>query len=278
MTGIIAEFGSSIVPHLRRYPTNSTFGEFTAWSGKAKTVRPGFDSYREYILDWWCKTAAKSGATHVKIQCFKAEHFPIAEQESKRPLEFPRELVPLFVETAHRYGLKAGASVFDKEAVELAVRHCDFIKLAAREQYNKELAWAASDFPPWTPSDSPRIKPVYRSVSEWNAWDRFSIPLHKGATLFAIQKYPARLIESLLCVINASRRFTAFFNAPHWGWSSHTRGWIDCLFAAKLGAAVIEKHLALSPSDIEAGHSLLPDEFSKMARAINGSTKGDKHK
>jgi sialic acid synthase SpsE len=55
-----------------------------------------------------------------------------------------------------------------------------------------------------------------------------------------------------------------------WGWSSHTTGITDCLLAARLGAAAIEKHLKLSDADVEAGHSISVEQFSRMARAING--------
>src|SRR3990172_1121814 len=90
-------------------------------------------------FDLWCRTAAMAKATAVKVQLFKAEHFPSAEHASKRPLEFPRARLVEFVEAAHRHGLRAGASVFDNEAVELAAKHCDFLKLAAREWDNAEL-------------------------------------------------------------------------------------------------------------------------------------------
>ena len=36
--------------------------------------------------------AALAGADAVKVQLFKADHFPNEERAAKRPLEFPREL------------------------------------------------------------------------------------------------------------------------------------------------------------------------------------------
>ena len=247
MTEIIAEFGSSITVDLNRCSSGD------------KIYLIILDS-QKHVLYSWCKAAAESGATHVKIQLFKAEHFPITEQESKRPLEFPRELVPLFVETAHHYGLKAGASVFDKEAVELAAQHCDFIKLACREMNNAELQVTAMSLS--------GAKKIYRSIDEY-FWYGGGDQGGRITHLYAIQKYPAPIFESicrLLMWVNHARRT----GGNSWGWSSHTRGWLDCWLAAKLGASVIEKHLAMSPSDIEAGHSLLPGEFAKMAREING--------
>src|SRR3990167_4632764 len=52
-----------------------------------------------------CEYAARSGATHCKIQLFKADHFPAAEQESKRALEFPRQRAMEFSYNAARCGL-----------------------------------------------------------------------------------------------------------------------------------------------------------------------------
>ena len=88
-----------------------------------------------------CEYAARSGATHCKIQLFKADHFPAAEQESKRALEFPRQRAMEFSYNAARCGLVPGASVFDAEATEIVTKWDGlyFIKLAAREQNNALL-------------------------------------------------------------------------------------------------------------------------------------------
>lgn len=216
----------------------------------------------EWDFDAWCAAAAAVGADSVKAQMFKAEHFPPAEQDSKRPLEFPRERLGEFVRCAHAYGLAAGVSVFDDEAAQLASRWCDFVKLAAREQDNVPLIeslhaelWA----------HSARRTRVYRSistlaVSEWFFQAHFT-------TLYAIQRYPAGLARSLFGLARAH----AFFRrhgVRRWGYSSHTTGTFDCVFAAYLGAAVIEKHLALHPTDLEAGHSLQPEAFTRMVQAV----------
>ena len=59
---------------------------------------------------------------------------------------------------------------------------------------------------------------------------------------------------------------------PMMGWSSHTRGYLDCVLAARLGAPAIEKHLCLTPSDLEAGHSLGVAKFHSMVAAISAAT------
>jgi len=200
----------------------------------------------------WCEGAAAAGAGAVKVQLFKAEHFPEGEQDSKRPLEFPRERLLEYMRAARAYGLMAGASVFDVEAVRLVARHCDFIKLAAREWGNIGLRAVAFDAA-WIDR---RLLFRSQSVFEFQAAGETVTPM------FAIQKYPAGMVESVYTLLLAA----AFFKArrSRWGWSSHTKGDLDCIMAKRLGATVLEKHFALGSSDLEAGHSLLPPAFSRM--------------
>lgn len=213
----------------------------------------------------WCAAAAAAGADAVKVQLFRADHFPESERVSKQPLEFPRERLPEYVKIARAYGLAAGASVFDEEAVLLVSQHCDFIKLAARERDNAKLRFACEMTIGRSRAIGMSARQVYRSVDgiEFDARDHELI-------LYAIQRYPASLKYSLECLLKADE----FYRHMHWGWSSHTTGTLDCILAARLGASVIEKHLAIHPDDMEAGHSLGPSEFAAMCRAIR---KGEKH-
>jgi len=212
----------------------------------------------KWEFDDWCIAAAGAGATHIKAQMFYAEHFPRVEWESKQPLEFPRERLEEFVKCAHKFHLRAGVSVFDVQAVRMADQCCDFIKQAAREQDNHMLR-AIINY-----RNGPPAKQVYRSVSCFDA-----LQYTGDVTLFAIQEYPTRMSKALMALVRWAWMCRNMYGHM-WGWSSHTRGTLDCIAAAKLGANAIEKHLALKPSDIEAGHSLLPEQFGKMARRING--------
>lgn len=213
-------------------------------------------------LDMWCGAACYVGATHIKAQMFLAEHFPREEWESKRPLEFPRERLGEFVDVAHALGLKAGVSVFDEAAVKLAARGCDFIKLAAREQNNRILREDCFNL---------RLnKTIYRSVSNLTMGDLSIMP--NMVTLFAVQRYPTPMAIAIWNLFRWSR--LAKSERMCWGWSSHTRGTLDCVLAARLGARAIEKHLVLGYNDLEAGHALRMVEFKKMTRRIQ---KGDHH-
>ena len=200
----------------------------------------------------WCDIAATCGATHIKAQMFRAEHFPPAEWESKRLLEFPRHKIERFAAEARGHRLLCGVSVFDAEAVTLAAMHCDFLKLAAREQFNQDLIDVALR----------THKPLFRSISD----DRANMVI-SSTTLATVQLYPLPMLPALVAVTRWALWFRAN-GAWRWGWSSHTRGILDCWLARRLGAVVIEKHLALNHLNVEAGHSLLPHEFRRMAEGL----------
>lgn len=219
--------------------------------------------------DWdfgrWARSAQSAGATALKCQMFHADHFPKAEQASKRALEFPRERLREFVLAAHDCGLQAGVSVFDTDGAALAGRQCDFLKLAAREQDNEQLIEACYYEPNELGLRMSRRKPIYRSISrfELSEWSCY----HNWTTLMTTQSYPTSTVTACLRVLRAASFFKRYY-VRRWGWSSHTRGTFDVLLAVRLGATVIEKHLAITPDDIEAGHSLSVDQFHRMTFAI----------
>lgn len=213
---------------------------------------------RGWDFEPYCAAAARAGATHVKVQMFRAEHFPPGEQEVKRALEFPRGKFSYFVDAAHRRGLEAGASVFDETAVTLAVKHGDFVKRAARERKNRELIGWIHQAITLDGTAFRSSMPHYFSVSSWGydlVWPSPGIPL------FTIQQYPTLMWLAIWKVIQMPRLMRC---VNQWGWSSHTRGMLDCALAARLGAAVIEKHLCLYSGEPEGGHSLMPYEFERM--------------
>lgn len=197
---------------------------------------------REYI-----ETAALCGADAAKVQLWRADHFPETEREEKARQQFPRQRFPEFVKLTRANKMRAGASAFDEAATEM-LRHGDFGKLALREFWNVELFTAASR----------SIYPLFVSAPI----------LHPGRNrLGCIAEYPTPLWKAMLGLVVwacGSRRF------KFWGWSSHTTSIWDCVWAARLGASVIEKHFALHETDCEAGHSLLPADFARMTGRIHG--------
>lgn len=213
---------------------------------------PARDGWR---FDLWCAAASLAGATHVKAQMFFADSFPPSERASKKPLEFPRWRFDEFVDAAHRRKLKAGASVFDTPAAALVAEQGDFVKLAAREQDNSELILYVLR----------HGRPVYRSISDVRCMGYRDVV---EATLFTIPSYPTGMARALVGVLRAALFFGQYPAGVRWGWSSHTRGWLDCRLAARLGATVLEKHLALRSDDVEAGWSLQPHEFARMVKEI----------
>lgn len=220
----------------------------------------GSSAAPEWDFDKWCAAAAAVGADAVKAQMFVAEHFPRSEWDSKRPLEFPRKRLDDFVRCAHAYGLAAGVSVFDDAAVELAYQSCDFVKLAAREQANGPLMRTV-----FLAGLDRKSTPLYRSISDLSRQPHTQPA--SWTTCFAIQRYPAGIVRSLFGIVRAHEFFRRH-SVRRWGYSSHTTGTFDCVFAAYLGAAVIEKHFAISPHNLEAGHSLQPQAFANMVTAV----------
>ncbi|KKM08253.1 hypothetical protein LCGC14_1725690 [marine sediment metagenome] len=207
------------------------------------------------------RAAAAAGADAVKIQLFKAEHFPVAEREVKERFEFPRHMIPVFAQIAIQHELAYGASVFDKQAVDMAVAaRCDFLKLATRETGNTRLrAYCHEEF--GEPIYRSVNWPIDRTVSEADtAWTMLAVP--GEVTLGCVSEYPTNRPAWWNLANLKSDLFDPF------GWSSHTQGMEDVLIAVQAGATVIEKHLATDPTDVEAEWSLLPPEFGQMVEAI----------
>lgn len=208
---------------------------------------------RQRLVDYVFEAYWIGDADAVKVQLFRAENFPVKERSAKRRLEFPRHDFKWLVDQTHRIGLKIGASVFDFEAVDLCAScNTDFVKLATREQHNDELRDYVHRTYHGTIIRSvlwPLIEPVDRRERE--------------VTLACVPRYPTVLSRGLFQSIENLNMLP-----EPYGWSSHTTGVEDCLRAVHNGAQVIEKHFALAEDDLEAGWSLLPDDFALMAGVL----------
>ena len=217
----------------------------------------GSSPYPAWDFEPWCAAAQAVGADAAKIQLWKTDViYPPHMREQMRPREFPRERLREFVICAHAFGLQAGASVFDLDAVTLAAEWCDWLKLAASQQDNDKLRAACLS----------TGKRVYRSISNLRRGQ-----LYGETTLYAIQRYPAPMWLTLWRLWQASVWFKR--QGWRWGHSSHTTGYFDCIAAANMGASVVEKHFARTSADCEALHSLLPDKFSRMVAGIRKVTR-----
>jgi sialic acid synthase SpsE len=218
-------------------------------SNPAPFTRPKLEMYLQQVRG--------AGADAVKVQLFKAEHFPPEEQASKKELEFPREHFEWFLDRARFYRLQVGASVFDKDAIDLCVRlGTDFIKLATREQSN----WALREH-------SQTFKgTIFRSIDFRN---RYTYPVGarypREVTLGCIPQYPTPYNKMLADEMVDK---LAWYLYPPWGWSSHTIGIGDVIVAASLGAKAIEKHFRIFDNDPEATWSLHIAQWTKMERIL----------
>ena len=208
--------------------------------------------FGEHALVWGSTRAVLAGATHVKVQLFTPSHFPRQEREAKRAVTFPRGRLPGFVWAVHMAGARAGASVFDEQAVDACVdAGVDFLKLATREAFNSQLVDLCQDtgLPFYTSI------PLGTEVQPWR--DRRPNETFLGC----LAQYP---------VVDwpAYDPFAHFRSQPAWGWSSHTPHYQDVLMAVAAGATVIEKHLMFNDSDPEAAWSLTCAEFRSMSDEI----------
>jgi len=199
----------------------------------------------EYALRVWADEVKRAGADALKVQLYRADHFPEAERDHKRRTEFPRDLFPLLVEICRQWDMLCGASVFDDEAVDLCeASDADFLKLATREWDNQELLRKCLL----------SSKPVFRS---YDISKKELLALGQKVTYLAcVPQYPS--VDPLV----------PGGNDQDWGWSSHTADWLDCLLAVSQGACVVEKHFKLSDADYEAGWSLDPAQFRQMVKDI----------
>ena len=231
MTYFIAELGANIFPYSR--------------SRSARFV----------------EAAAEAGADAVKVQLFRAGHFPNEERAEKMAHEFPRSEFARFVQEARRLELSAGASVFDKDAIRICDdTGADFVKLATREEANRPLReHCRHNF----------HRTIIRSIRA--RWPTKPLPARwpREITLGCIPDYPAD--EEI--ALRFLRQMTPAFHEP-WGWSSHTAGHDDCAEAVRRGASVIEKHIKLAGADVgeqaEANWSLFPRDFARMVEECRG--------
>jgi len=202
--------------------------------------------------------ARDAGADVVKIQVFRALHFPSEEWDTKAPLEWRRRYLNDFVAYANTSELLTSASVFDLPAVvQCSSSGIDILKLAAREQGQDALREHCLN------SDVPVFRSIYPGSNHGTH--------PRELILGCISVYPTDNGVAM-----AGAETMADVEEGPWGWSSHTRDWADCVEAVRLGARVIEKHLALTEDDIEAEWSLMPKEFAEMVSDIREAESGIK--
>ncbi|MHA1961835.1 MAG: N-acetylneuraminate synthase family protein [Candidatus Thorarchaeota archaeon] len=207
-------------------------------------------------LETYLGYAHLAGADAVKVQLFRADHFPLGERPAKRKVEFPRELFEWFVDRARFYRLRVGASVFDKDAIDLCTRlGTDFIKLATREQSNRALRQTIQEEFKGT---------IFRSIDI----TRLDFPeprLPREVTLGCVPRYPTSFTPSLSYVMR--NKLSKLLPEP-WGWSSHIPDIGDARQSTLLGARAIEKHLKVFESDNEGDWSINVLQWQLMERML----------
>ena len=200
-------------------------------------------------LEGVLRSVASTGAMAAKIQLFKSSHFPESERSSKKLVEFPRSRVKEFIDLCHENNLLAGASAFDGDAIALLEKHgADYIKIATREDDNVDL-WIRV------------LESSLPKIASFDCTKTVVFPFAANTIYLAcIPQYPTII-----------PRVPDYGYVREWGWSSHyicKDRCLDVLIAVSRGANVVERHIAFSETDFEAGWSSDVGEFRQMVQDI----------
>ena len=208
--------------------------------------------------------AARSGATAVKFQLFRAETYYGDPQRQKKvkPHEIPLEWISALKDSARRCGMQFGVSVFAPDLVEPIRGFVDFVKIASLDIGYLDLIQAASklDIPMIISTGAASLEEIHKALS---------VMTHDRLTLLhCVCAYPVPFKMANLRTISTLQRS---FSIPI-GYSDHTRGYEAAMLATVLGCSLIEKHFRLPFEEVRRSpdfpHSAAPGEFSVMVEMI----------
>lgn len=228
------------------------------------------------------EAAADAGADAVKIQCFlpdtitmnsdqpefiipdgpwRGRHLFELYQEAHMPRSW---FAPLFARAA-RLGIPMFASVFSIEDLDF-IKQFDppAYKIASCELVDTGLIRAVGE------QGKPTI--ISTGMAAWNDISRAlaampdQMPGQETILMHCIADYPAAPATANMSAMTAMRR-----QVNHVGFSDHSRGELLGIIATVGGAAMIEKHITLTPDGTgpDDGFASGPKAFAKFARAIH---------
>jgi len=174
----------------------------------------------------------------------------------------PFDWFPKLFKHAKKVGITIFASVFDPTSVDmLAKLNCPAYKIASMEITDIPLIKyaAAQNKPMIISTGMAELRDIRRA---WEACDLTNV-----AFLHCTSEYPGTVEWSDLGRISLLRALLG--NDCVIGLSDHTTGLVAPIAATALFAAIIEKHLMLTPySETEdKDFSMVPEEFRKMVNA-----------
>ncbi len=211
--------------------------------------------------------AKKSGADAVKFQLFTAEGLYDPSHPAFKVVkanEFQRQWLGELVSYAKTKKIIFLATPFDKEAVDLLVRHgIPAFKWGSSETTNLELLWHAAQkkLPILMATGMCDISDIQQAMEIVAA-----AGLDETALLHCASVYPCPPEQANLRVMETLKNA---FNVPV-GFSDHSLGVALPVAAAALGAKVIEKHFTLSRklSGPDHSYALEPEELAQMVLLV----------
>jgi len=227
------------------------------------------------------KAAKWAGADAVKVQMFTPD---LALKGDTKKLKgglwdgmtlhelysiacMPYEWIPTLRDVAEKLGLLFFTSVYDPETVDIAeengnpvykissfeIGHEALLKRVARTKKPIILSTGQADF-----KDIYAAKRIIRSEGNKNLY-----------FLHCVSNYPAKPEDMNLMTLMDLGRYCN----GRTGISDHSRGIVVPTVAASLGVRIIEKHIKVDNSGLDARFSLTPEAFRDMVLAVRTAEK-----
>ena len=220
------------------------------------------------------QAAAESGATCIKLQCYKAEelvHFVLMPQQYERclTLQFNEDQWQQIANTAKDCGVPVFASVFGSWGIKIAQElnfpwiktasgDLNHLKLIKDVAYLKKLVIFSTGMG--------KLQEIGNAVDLLHQEGT-----HEVVLLHCISKYPTAPEEAYLGIIEILQDTFGWFGCRGIGYSDHVPGIETCKQALFMGATFIEKHITLTP-ELSVGdhsHSAVPAQFQGLRRWVD---------
>lgn len=222
-------------------------------------------------------SAARSGADAVKLQCWTPGTMVIGHAQDlqdgpwagRNPQEIyltahtPWHWYEQLFQLAAKTNVELFASVFDLDALHFLQRmKCPRYKIASAELVDLPLieAVAATGKPIVISTGMGTRDEIHDALEAAMLGGSPAITL-----LHCVSAYPLEPAQAnLRTILDLSARYQGRCAI---GFSDHTAGIGTAIAAAALGARMVEKHITMATTSIDAAFSLFPDQFRRMAIA-----------
>jgi len=217
------------------------------------------------------KEAKKIGCDFVKFQLFKGENLYHSSFGAKinqmRKWELPSHFLPEISRCCKVNDIRLGISVFDLEAVEIASKYADCLKIGSYELlWHDLIKTVVKTGKPWMISSGMADwGQISKAISLVRPCKFAQVPM---AILHCNSNYPARPQN---CCLNQISLLNKIFPAMKIGWSDHTTESGVIYKAVALGAKFIEFHFDLEDGlgyESSIGHCWKPDKIGEVIHNV----------